>query len=122
MRELVICLCVLFTSPFSAQTLHEQERLKAIDQFESAAKAALQAADDVSKATKRQCLTVVADEALCSCLAEKLPLKVNFIQYVSIITLTKEELQYEKLSPDDKKIVDLTRGTRDRCVAGKQSR
>lgn len=119
MRGIFVVL-MLLCSPALCQTLQEQERLKAIDQFESAAKAALGAADDLVKATKRQCLTAVNNEALCSCLSSKLPMTVNFVQYVSIITMTKEELQYDKLSPDDKKIVDLTRGTRDQCIANKR--
>jgi hypothetical protein len=117
MRGFLICLAMLCASLVSAQTLQEQERLKAMDDFDRAAKAALQAFDNVGKATKRQCLIAVANEALCSCLAEKLPMKINFVQYVSIITLTKEDLGYDRLSLDDKKVVDLTRATRDQCIA-----
>ena len=120
MFKTIALIALIISSPAVCQTLQEQERLKAMDDFDAAAKAALQAVDNLGKATKRQCLTAVANEALCTCLAEKLPMKINFVQYVSIITLTKEELGYDKLSPDDKKIVDLTRGTRDQCIASKR--
>ncbi len=119
MRGLVLAL-MLLASPALAQTLEQQERQKAFDDFDNAAKTALQAADDLVKATKRQCLIAVANEPLCTCLSTNLPMKVNFVQYVSIVTLTKEELNYDRLSPDDKKIVDLTRGTRDKCITGKR--
>lgn len=120
MFKTIAIIALIASSPVLCQTLQEQERLKARDDFDSAAKAVRQAVDDLGKATKRQCLTAIANEALCSCLAEKLPIKINFVQYVSIITLTKEELGYDMLSPDDKKIVDLTRGTRDQCIASKR--
>jgi hypothetical protein len=120
MFKTIAIIALICSSPALCQTLQDQERLKAMDDFDAAAKAALQAVDNLGKATKRQCVTAVANEAFCSCLAEKLPMKINFIQYVSIITLTKEELGYDKLSPEDKKIVDLTRGTRDQCVAVKR--
>lgn len=116
----VALIALLFCGPALCQTLQEQEHQKAVDQFDSAAKAALQAAEDMSKATKRQCLTAIANEPLCACLAQRLPMTINFVQYVSIITLTKDELGYDKLSLEDKKIVDLTRGTRDRCIANKR--
>ena len=116
MFRTIVLIALIFSSPALCQTLQVQERQKARDQFDSAAKAALQALDDMGKATKRQCITAVANETLCTCLTEKLPIKINFVQYVSIVTLTKEELGYGKLSPDDKKVVDLTRGARDQCI------
>lgn len=112
----IFLLGLLWTAPALGQTLQEQERQRALDDFDNASKAALQAVDNLGKAKKRACLTAVANEALCSCLSEKLPLKISFSDYVAIVTVTKEELGYEKLSPDDKKIVDLTRGTRDQCI------
>jgi hypothetical protein len=117
MARTILLIALLLGSPALCQTLQDQERQKAADEFDSAAKAALQAVEDMGKATKRQCLTAVGNEALCTCLTEKLPMRINFVQYVSIITLTKEELGYDKLSPDDKKMVDLTRSTRDQCIA-----
>jgi hypothetical protein len=120
MFKTIALIALITTSPALSQTLQEQERQRALDDFDNAAKAALQAADNLGKAKKRACLTAVANEALCSCLSDKLPLKISFSDYVSIVTVTKEELGYDKLSPDDKKIVDLTRGTRDQCISSKR--
>jgi hypothetical protein len=46
-----------------------------MDDCDATTKAALSAVDNMSRATKRQCLTAVANAALCSCLVEKLPFK-----------------------------------------------
>jgi hypothetical protein len=115
-------IALIISCPALAQTLEDQEHQKRVDEFDSAAKAALHAVDDIAKATKRQCLIAVGNEPLCACLAATLPIRINFIQYVSIITQNKEDLGYEKLSRDDKKIVDLTRASRDKCIANKQLR
>ncbi len=71
----------------------------------------------MSKEKKRQCLAAVANEAFCECLAQNLPVTVNFVNYVAIVTQTKEHLEYDKLSAEDKRAVDTTRSARDRCVS-----
>ena len=119
-RTIATIIALLSISPALCQTLEEQERQKAMDNFDRAAKSALQAADNLTKATKRQCLIAVSNEPLCSCLSEKLPMMVNFVQYVSLVTMTKEELDYAKLSLADKKVVDLVRAARDQCIANRR--
>jgi hypothetical protein len=36
----------------------------------------------------------VASEAFCECLGKNLPVVINFVNYVTIVTQTKEELKY----------------------------
>ena len=31
--------------------------------------------------------------------------------------VTKEDLNYDKMSPDDQKVIDVTRNARDECVS-----
>src|SRR5262245_28852693 len=61
-------------------------------------------------------MAAVASEAFCECLGQKLPVAINFVDYVGIITRTKEELKYSTLSAEDKGVVDITRKARDQCV------
>jgi hypothetical protein len=39
-----------------------------------------------------------------------------FVGYVSIVTRTKDDLGYDKLSPRDKQTIDITRNARDACL------
>jgi hypothetical protein len=55
----------------------------------------------------------------CECIAEKSPVGVNFIGYVSIAAGTKEDFKYDQLSPDDKQLFDAARRARDKCVSWK---
>jgi hypothetical protein len=52
----------------------------------------------------------------CECIADKSPVAINFVGYVTILAETKEDLKYDQLSPDDKKLFDATRAARDECV------
>ena len=45
---------------------------------------------------------------------------ISFIEYVAIVNQTKEALEYDKQTEDDKKIIDNTRAARDKCVATRQ--
>jgi hypothetical protein len=67
-----------------------------------------------------QCLTAVANEPFCECLRRNLPVVINFLGYVHIVTQTKEELKYNTLSAEDKKIVDSTRNARDQCIKARR--
>lgn len=66
--------------------------------------------------TEGQCMMSVGETVFCKCISMKLPTAINFIQYVGIVGATKEELKYDQLSADDKKLVDSARLARDECV------
>jgi hypothetical protein len=72
--------------------------------------------DRLTNAKKMECVTAIANEALCECLTRNLPVTVSFVNYVVIVTQTKEDLKYASLSAEDKSIVDNTRNARDKCV------
>jgi hypothetical protein len=64
-------------------------------------------------AKEAQCLRAIGDKQFCRCMGTKL-LSMDFVQYVALIAKTQEEV--DKLSPEDKKNVDVARKCRDVCL------
>jgi hypothetical protein len=111
----VFALTGCLTVPVLAQQpLEQRERLDSLMRAADAAKAeAIRLTDN----NKQQCITAVAAEQLCECLAQNLPLPMSFAQYAALVAQTKEQFENDKLSPLDKKVVDRVRMVRDQCVA-----
>ena len=65
-----------------------------------------------------QCLAAVANEALCESLAQKLPVSVNFLNYVAIVMLAKDDLRFKVLSAEGTQLVENTRNARLVAMAG----
>jgi hypothetical protein len=63
-----------------------------------------------------ECMKAIGNPDFCSCIANKSPGNISFVGYVQIVTKTKEELEYDSLTPEHKKMVDLSRTARDQCV------
>ena len=61
-------------------------------------------------------MKAIGNPEFCNCIAQKSPVAVDFVQYVEILSRTKEELNYDRLSREDKEIVETTRKSRDLCV------
>ena len=122
MRAILLLGILLSAEPAVAQTLEEQERLNQYDKAISALDNLKALTEKMTKDKKAQCMTAIASEPLCECLSSNLPVVVNFVQYVSIIAHTKEDLEYDKQSKEDKQIIDNTRATRDKCTLKQQAR
>ena len=82
------------------------------------------AVEAIQTLTKRQttqryygCLKAFGHKEFCTCLRDKSPWILSFNDYIKIVTSTKEELNYEQLKEDDKKLVELTLKVREQCVA-----
>jgi len=99
---------VIFASIISSDALSQQslQELESITQFEQA----LRAVDAIKHRKKLQCVISVANETVCECLAQKLPVNTYIRGYASIVNRDKDEREYGQLSAADKAIVD-------RCVA-----
>jgi hypothetical protein len=72
--------------------------------------------DQATALKKNQCMKAFGDMAFCNCIAEKSPVGVDFVGYVSIVAGTKDDFKYDQLSAEDKKVFDNTRVARDECV------
>jgi hypothetical protein len=60
-----------------------------------------------------QCMRAIGNEKFCRCIGAKL-LSMDFVQYVALVAKTDEEM--DKLSPDEKKKVEVARKCRDLCL------
>lgn len=63
-----------------------------------------------------KCLKAFGDDLFCECLRVNLPALVTFQDYITIVTSTKEELQYQDLNDAAKKAVDKTYNVIEICV------
>jgi hypothetical protein len=122
MRAILILVILLGASSSFAQTLEDQEKLNQYDKAISALDNLRALTEKMTKDKKAQCITAIASEPLCECISANLPVVVNFVQYVSIITHTKEDLEYDKQTKEDKQIIDNVRMTRDKCTLKRQAR
>lgn len=70
----------------------------------------------VAKKKNIQRLKAFPDEAFCTCLADKIPMSFSMIHYVTIVTMSREDLGYDQLSEDERKAVDVTIQARETCA------
>jgi hypothetical protein len=99
----VISAGVISSDALSQQSL---QQLETVTQFEQA----LRAVDAIKHRKKLQCVMTVANESVCECLAQKLPVDTYIRGYASIVHRDKDGREYGQLSAADKSIVD-------RCIA-----
>ncbi len=65
---------------------------------------------------KLQCMRAFPHEAFCECLANKMPMAINVIQYTVATTVSREDLGYDSISEDERKAVDVTIQAREDCA------
>jgi hypothetical protein len=100
---IVISAIVMSSDALSQRSLQE---LESISRFEQA----LRAVDAIKHRKNLQCVMSTANESVCECLAQKLPVDTYIRGYASIINQDKDAREYGQLSAADKEIVD-------QCVA-----
>ena len=76
---------------------------------------------DRSLQREQDCLRAFGDKAFCECLKKESPAVASFTDYVNVVTHSKEELGYDKLSKDVKTVVDSLLKAREVCVAQRQA-
>jgi hypothetical protein len=114
--------CLLIASP--ALTQQETPRPMPLDERE-AREAVSEKLGELAQALlrmrdlrKSQCMKAMGSEELCTCIADESPSGIDFVDYVRIVSSSKTDLKYNALSPNDKRLVDATRASRDKCVLG----
>lgn len=105
---------LLLAAPLHAQD-DMQEKIRVLEQQIQELKT-LKAQQDVGKQKAEQCLKAVGRDKFCNCIGEKLPAVVSFEQYIHIMVTSKDELGYNAMPPEQKKMVDDTLETREKCV------
>ena len=102
------------------ESLRESTQLEAVERSLRALESMdeLRSLRDTMVHEKRvKCLEAFGHDGFCSCLASKLPVILGLDGYVKIVTLKREDLDYDNLSEDDKKIVDTAYDARNQCVS-----
>ena len=97
-------------------TVEQLQRLKALDEIKDALEELGAMGDSMGRKKETACLLAFGDEGFCGCLRENLPVITSFELYVQIVTSSKENLGYAKLSADEKVMVDNTIKARESCV------
>jgi hypothetical protein len=69
---------------------------------------------------KSHCMKAFGREKFCSCMAENLPAAVGLEQYVHTVVTPRDGLGYEGMTPEQRKAVDQTLATRDKCAEKEQ--
>ena len=107
--------CLLLAAPLHAADDDMQDKIRQLEQQLQELKA-LKAQMDVGRKKTDQCLKAVGQEKFCGCIGRNLPAEVTFEQYIHTVLAPKEELGYGTMTPEQKKSIDTTLASRDRCV------
>jgi hypothetical protein len=99
------------------------ERLEENEKTDKAISAVV-AIDDylhrVGRDNKTSCLKAFGHEMFCNCLSDNMPgpgmIVLSFYEYIAATTKSKEDLKYNQLPEDQKKMIDALRKTREICV------
>ena len=111
---LLLLACSLLAAPLYAAQDDMQEKIRLLEQQIQELKA-LKAQQDVGRQKVDQCLKAVGRDKFCKCIGENLPAAVSFEQYIHTMVTSKEELGYSTMSAEQKKTVDATLESREKC-------
>ena len=65
---------------------------------------------------KMDCMRAFGHNGFCECLCAELPWTLFFSQYIKIVISPKEELYYDTMTEDDKKLYYIVYSARNKCV------
>jgi len=95
-----------------------QQTLPQIEQLEASQKAAAKTlAERMAVPSKLQCLKVFGQQSFCDCVQSGLPAPLTFAEYQVILTKSKSENQYGKMSKELQSAYDQVAPLREKCVA-----
>lgn len=98
--------------------LAQAQTLPQIEQMEASQKAAATTlADRMAVPSKLQCLKVFGDQTFCDCVQKNLPSPLTFAEYQVILTKSKSENQYGKMTKELQAAYDQVAPLREKCVA-----
>ncbi len=106
-----------FAEPKGLRTLEEEEK---IDKAFSALAGIEKYIKDVNRENKTLCLRAFGHKLFCDCLSDNMPgpgmIVLSFYEYIAATTKSKEDLKYNHLPDDKKRVIDELRKTREKCV------
>jgi hypothetical protein len=115
LRSVLIMLLLSVSVPLAFAQDDVMDKIRLLEQQIQELKA-LKQQQAVTEIKLDHCMKAVAREKFCTCVSEKLPLEVGFEQYVHTLVTSREKLGYGAMTPEQKKVVDATIETRDKCI------
>ena len=112
---LLILGSLLLAAPLYAAQDDMQEKIRQLEQQLQELKA-MKTQQDIGKKKTDQCMKAVGQEKFCGCIGRNLPADVSFEQYIHTMVTSKEDLGYSTMDPGQKKTLDATLETRDKCI------
>ena len=100
--------------------LEQQEAIQSLDKLQGLIDDLAKATTTATAAKKNECMKAIGITQFCECIAEKSPVGISFVGYVSILAGTKDDFHYDQLSDEDKKLFDATRASRENALVGKE--
>ncbi len=91
------------------------EKIKKLEQ-QIAELTALKMKKQSIPAKRDQCMKVVGIESYCNCVVEKLPVSVDYHQFVSLLLTPSKELGYDAMTAEQRKNIDLALIAWAKCV------
>lgn len=110
---IVFCLSLSASSSFAQDDVMEKIRLLEQQIQELKALREQQAASAVKF---EDCKKAIAREKFCRCVGDNLPHAVGFEQYVHTLVTSRDKLGYSTMTVEQKKTVDETIETREKCI------
>jgi hypothetical protein len=115
-----LCLALWATPAFAQQgpalPLDQQEQVDQGNDLIMKLDQLMTQVDQMAALKAAQCVRATGNRKFCDCIANQTPVAIDFVQYVMITSRTREELNYDKMTADDKKTVDGARAGREKCV------
>lgn len=110
--------------PKPAPSMSDVEKLRKLLEQKAALDKALtdldaltKAAEAVTEEKKIECVGAFGHLMFCSCIAENIPVGMNFQLYAVLLSKGRESFGYpEKVSTDDRKQMDTAYAAREKCV------
>ncbi|MBK6293992.1 MAG: hypothetical protein IPF55_06340 [Rhodoferax sp.] len=95
-----------------------QQTLAQIEQVEASQKAAAKTlAERMAVPSKLNCVKVFGNQSFCDCVHKGLPAPLTFAEYQVILTKSKSENQYGKMTKELQQAYDQVAPLREQCVA-----
>jgi hypothetical protein len=97
-------------------TKEQIEQLESLDTLLESFEDLKRTGEAMTKTRGNDCIKSFGHEEFCSCLNKNMAIGLSFREYIVVTTSTKEELGYESLSGDIKKLVNSALSVREQCV------
>lgn len=120
--DVIVFMIAMFLLPLISFAQEKQMLVDKVDQLQKLddAKNKLDQLKNLIDSSAREkyykCVKAFGDNKFCKCLSDNLPVVDTFEDYIVIVTSSKDELNYNNRTKEDKEIIDLTYKAREMCV------